>query len=62
MRNRWMGGLAAAWIALVVPAVGGASVARIAGLNVPGDFVKTDDTGMFTYLSEVNSAGNLAWI
>lgn len=47
-------------VACMVPAVAFASTARISGLNVPGDYVK-DYTGMFTYLSSVNSTGNLIY-
>ncbi|MFN8589322.1 MAG: hypothetical protein U0704_16140 [Candidatus Eisenbacteria bacterium] len=49
-------------VALMVPAVAAASTARMSGLNVPGDYVKGDYTGMFTYMSEVNSVGNLAYV
>jgi hypothetical protein len=47
-------------VASMVPAVAFASTARMTGLNVPGDYVK-DYTGMFTYLSSVNSTGNLVY-
>src|SRR5512134_3746161 len=47
-------------VACMVPAVAFASTARMTGLNVPGDYVK-DYTGMFTYLSSVNSTGNLVY-
>ncbi|MCE9628178.1 MAG: hypothetical protein K8R56_09715, partial [Candidatus Eisenbacteria bacterium] len=48
-------------LAVLVPSSAMASSARIAGLNVPGDYVK-DDTGMFTYLSAVASSSNQVWI
>lgn len=47
-------------VACMVPAVAFASTARMTGLGVPGDYVK-DYTGMFTYLSCVNSTGNLVY-
>lgn len=47
-------------VACMVPAVAFASTARITGLGIPGDYVK-DYTGMFTYLSGVNSVGNLVY-
>lgn len=47
-------------VACMVPAVAFASTARINGLGIPGDYVK-DYTGMFTYLSGVNSVGNLVY-
>jgi hypothetical protein len=50
----------AAAIACIVPAAAFASTARMTGLNVPGDYTK-DYTGMFTYLSTVNSTGNLVY-
>ena len=53
---------AVAALALMIPAVAAASVARMAGLNVPGDYVKGEYTGMFTYLSEVNAVGNMAYV
>ncbi|MFN8589323.1 MAG: hypothetical protein U0704_16145 [Candidatus Eisenbacteria bacterium] len=52
----------AAALALMVPALAAASTARMSGLNVPGDYVKGDYTGMYTYMSEVNSVGNLAYV
>ncbi|MBK7367282.1 MAG: hypothetical protein IPJ04_05020 [Candidatus Eisenbacteria bacterium] len=54
--------LAAAALALMVPVLAAASTARMSGLNVPGDYVKGDYTGMYTYLSEVNTVGNLAYV
>ena len=54
--------IATAALALMVPAIAAASTARMSGLNVPGDYVKGDYTGMYTYLSEVNSVGNLAYV
>jgi hypothetical protein len=47
-------------VACMVPAVAFASTARMTGLNIPGDYTK-DYTGMFTYLSSVNSTGNLVY-
>jgi hypothetical protein len=47
-------------VACMVPAVAFASTARMTGLNIPGDYTK-DYTGMFTYLSSVNSTGNLIY-
>jgi hypothetical protein len=54
--------LVAALFALALPSVAAASSARMSGLAVPGDYVKGEYTGMFTYLSEVNSTGNLAYV
>src|SRR5262249_32699870 len=45
---------------LVVPAVALASSSRVAALDVPGDYIK-DYTGIFTYVSGVNSVGNLVY-
>jgi hypothetical protein len=45
---------------LVIPTMAFASASRVAGLNVPGDYIK-DYTGMFTYVSEVNTVGNLVY-
>ncbi|MBI5170900.1 MAG: hypothetical protein HZA61_15530 [Candidatus Eisenbacteria bacterium] len=59
LRNRLA---VAAALALLVPAGAMASSARIAGLNVSGDYVKGDYTGMYTFLSEVNGVGNLAYV
>ncbi|MCC6652526.1 MAG: hypothetical protein IT348_15350 [Candidatus Eisenbacteria bacterium] len=53
---------AATLIALLLPVVAVASTARLRGLNAPGDYVKGEDTGMFTYLSGVNSLGNLVYV
>lgn len=53
---------AVAAVALMVPAVAAASTGRMVGMNAPGDYVKGDYTGMFTYLSEVNSVGNLVYV
>jgi len=47
-------------VACMVPAVAFASTARMTGLNIPGDYTK-DYTGMFTYLSSINSTGNLVY-
>jgi len=46
--------------AIVIPTIAFASTARINGMNVPGDYTK-DYTGMFTYVSSVNSVGNLVY-
>jgi hypothetical protein len=45
----------------VIPAAAFASPARVAGLNVPGDYIK-DYTGIYTYISGVNSVGNLVYV
>jgi hypothetical protein len=47
-------------LAAVLPSVALASGARVAGLNVPGDYIK-DYTGIFTYVSGVNNVGNLVY-
>ena len=47
-------------VACMVPAVAFASTARMTGLNIPVDYTK-DYTGMFTYLSSINSTGNLVY-
>ncbi|MBK7367283.1 MAG: hypothetical protein IPJ04_05025 [Candidatus Eisenbacteria bacterium] len=62
MNNGMKRFFAVAAVALMVPAVAAASTARMSGLNVPGDYVKGDYTGMYTYMSEVNSVGNLAYV
>lgn len=45
----------------VIPAIAFASPARVAGLNVPGDYIK-DYTGIYTYVSGVGSVGNLVYV
>lgn len=45
----------------VLPAVAFSSPARVAGLNVPGDYIK-DYTGIFTYVSGIGSVGNLVYV
>src|SRR4029077_7904827 len=45
---------------VVIPTAAFASASRGAGLNVPGDYIK-DYTGIFTYVSGVNSVGNLVY-
>jgi hypothetical protein len=45
---------------VVIPTAAFASASRVAGLNVPGDYIK-DYTGIFTYVSGVNSVGNLVY-
>ena len=62
MRHTWNRLAAFAALAMLVPAGAMASSARISGLNVSGDYVKGDYTGMFTFLSEVNGVGNLAYV
>ena len=47
-------------LAAVLPSVALASGARVAGLNVPGDYIK-DYTGIFTYVSGVTNVGNLVY-
>ena len=44
----------------VIPAAAFASSSRVAGLNVPGDYIK-DYTGIYTYVSGVGSVGNLVY-
>jgi hypothetical protein len=44
----------------VLPAGALASPARVDALNVPGDYIK-DYTGIYTYVSGVNSVGNLVY-
>lgn len=48
-------------LAAVLPSVALASGARVAGLNVPGDYIK-DYTGIFTYVSGVTNVGNLVYV
>ncbi|MFN8589324.1 MAG: hypothetical protein U0704_16150 [Candidatus Eisenbacteria bacterium] len=62
MRHVSLRSAAAAAALLLFPALALASNARMTGLNVPSDYVKEDWTGMFTYLSEVNTNGNLAYV
>src|SRR5262245_36868110 len=45
---------------VVIPTAAFASASRVAGLNVPGDYIN-DYTGIFTYVSGVNSVGNLVY-
>jgi len=45
----------------VLPAAAFASTSRVAGMNVPGDYIK-DYTGIRTYVSGVSSVGNLIWV
>ncbi len=47
-------------VASMVPAIAFASTARMTGLGIPGDYTK-DFTNMFTYISSVNSVGNLVY-
>jgi hypothetical protein len=52
--------LSAISLLVVIPTVAFASSSRVAGLGVPVDYVK-DYTGIFTYVSGVNSVGNLVY-
>jgi hypothetical protein len=52
--------LSAITLLVVIPTVAFASASRVAGLNVPGDYIK-DYTGIYTYVSGVNSVGNLVY-
>ncbi len=61
MSNRMTRILSAVALAAVIPAVAFASASRVAGLNVPGDYIK-DYTGIFTYVSGVGSVGNLVMV
>jgi hypothetical protein len=45
----------------MIPALAFASSSRVAGLNVPGDYIK-DYTGIYTYVSGVGSVGNLVYV
>jgi hypothetical protein len=60
MHKRMTRILSAISLLVVVPTVAFASSSRVAGLNVPGDYIK-DYTGMFTYVSGVNTVGNLVY-
>jgi len=60
MHKRMTRILSAISLLVVIPAVAFASASRVAGLNVPGDYIK-DYTGMFTYVSGVNTVGNLVY-
>jgi hypothetical protein len=53
--------LSALSLLAVIPAVAFASPGRVAGLNVPGDYIK-DYTGIYTYVSGVSSVGNLVYV
>lgn len=53
--------LSAISLVAVIPVVAFASPARVAGLNVPGDYIK-DYTGIYTYVSGVGSVGNLVYV
>src|SRR5689334_12789842 len=61
MSNRMTRILSAVALAAVIPAVAFASASRVAGLNVPGDYIK-DYTGIFTYVSGVGSVGNMVMV
>lgn len=61
MHNRMTRILSVVALAAVIPAVAFASASRVAGLNVPGDYIK-DYTGIFTYVSGVGSVGNLVMV
>ena len=58
MYNRMTRILSVVALAAVIPAVALASASRVAGLNVPGDYIK-DYTGIYTYVSGVSTVGNL---
>jgi hypothetical protein len=60
MHNRMTRILSAISLLVVIPTVAFASSSRVAGLGVPGDYIK-DYTGMFTYVSGVSSVGNLVY-
>ncbi len=60
MNKRMTRILSAVALLTVIPAVAFASSARVAGLNVPGDYIK-DYTGIYTYVSGVGSVGNLVY-
>ncbi len=60
MHKRMTRILSAVALLAVIPAVAFASSARVAGLNVPGDYIK-DYTGIYTYVSGVGSVGNLVY-
>ena len=60
MHKRMTRILSAISLLVVIPTVAFASASRVAGLNVPGDYIK-DYTGMFTYVSGVNTVGNLVY-
>src|SRR5262245_62635608 len=53
--------LSAITLMAVIPVAAFASPARVAGLNVPGDYIK-DYTGIYTYISGVTSVGNLVYV
>ena len=61
MSNRMTRILSAVALVAVIPAVAFASASRVAGLNVPGDYIK-DYTGIFTYVSGVGSVGNMVMV
>ena len=60
MHKRMTRILSAISLLVVIPTVAFASTSRVAGLNVPGDYIK-DYTGIFTYVSGVNTVGNLVY-
>src|SRR5436190_7751425 len=60
MHKRMTRILSAISLLVVIPTAAFASSSRIAGLGVPGDYVK-DYTGIFTYVSGVSSVGNLVY-
>src|SRR5262245_24761599 len=60
MHKRMTRILSAISLLVVIPTVAFASSSRVASLDVPGDYIK-DYTGIFTYVSGVNSVGNLVY-
>ena len=60
MHKRMLRLFSALSLLAVLPAGALASPGRVDGLNVPGDYIK-DYTGIYTYVSGVNSVGNLVY-
>jgi hypothetical protein len=60
MHKRMTRILSAICLLVVIPTAAFASSSRIAGMGVPVDYVK-DYTGIFTYVSGVNTVGNLVY-
>ena len=61
MHKRMTRILSALSLLAVIPAVAFAFPGRVAGMNVPGDYIK-DYTGIYTYVSGVSSVGNLVYV
>lgn len=60
MHNRLKKAFLVLTAAMVLPAVAGAQTSRVEGMAIPGDYIK-DYSGIYTYLNNVPSVGNLVY-